>query len=163
MPLVNFIWTWKVMVSMSISVSTKYLNVFRYFARVFFLSYQKSLSRVFRDISWESSGEFYETAWLSGAAKWAQNKRGDYKCFRTRLASVWRKIRAPCCGVVSWWIISITLIFFSYCAVEKLDPLRLWASQLWDELFGPTDFGGWSYRLIPVRPFVRSSVRTFSQ
>ena len=27
--------------------------------------------------------------------------------------------------------------------------------------FGPTDFGGWSYRLTPVRSFVRPSVRPF--
>ena len=31
--------------------------------------------------------------------------------------------------------------------------------QLQFTIFGPTDFGGWSYRLTHVRPFVRPFVR----
>ena len=30
-------------------------------------------------------------------------------------------------------------------------------------IFGPTDFGGWSYRFTAVRPSVRSFVRSFSR
>ena len=46
-------------------------------------------------------------------------------------------------------------------AFHKISLQSIYHTFSVDMIFGPTDFGGWSYRLTPVRSFVRPSVRSF--